>query len=271
MIDLQALKDQTRISCDNLYSHPAIRWFLGDSLHPGGLTLTRRLAERMILPRSSTVLDVATGCGATAHYLAKEMSWNLIGIDLVMENLKQAQEQNGTSGVNGSASYLRGDAEVIPIVSESIDGVICECSLSIFPDKPLAVSEMARVLNPGGSIGISDVTFTGELPEKLKGVFSRVACIADVKSPEEYCGLLAEAGFEEIDLEDHGEEMEALVKSIRRKLSPLTLMVKLKALRIPRVSSEMVSQGKELISEVENLIKDRKLSYCLITARKPGG
>lgn len=263
MMDFEALKDQTRISCDDLYSHPAVRWFLGDSLHPGGLTLTRRLAEKMGLPRGSTVLDVASGCGATAKFLTEELGWNLIGIDLVMENLKQAGKRDGSAG------YLRGDAEAIPVASESIDGVVCECSLSIFPNKSLAVSEMSRVLKPNGAIGVSDVTFEGELPEKLKNIFSRVACIADVKSPEEYCILLEGAGFRQINIEDHDEEMQALVESIRRKLAPLTLMIKLKALKISGVSSEMVSQGKELIGEVENLIGDRKLGYCLITAHKP--
>ena len=263
------LNNQLRISCDSIYRHPAVYWLLGDSLHPGGLSLTRRLGEGMGLSADSLVLDVATGKGTSARYLAKELGWRIIGLDLVEENLVQAQNLSSRDKLDVRTGWVRGDAQSLPVASGGVDGVICECSLSIFPDKARAVGEMARVLRPGGVVGISDVSCSTDVPAEFQGVFSRVACLADIRSTEEYCALLAEAGFVDIQTEDHGEELKGLVASIKTKLAPLKLLLKLGALKVPGLDTEMISRGKELLRHAEEMVHDGSLSYCLITARKP--
>ena len=263
------LNKQFRISCSGLYRHPAVHWLMGESLHPGGLTLTRRLAEKMGLTQGNLVLDVATSRGATPGFLAGELGCRVVGIDLVTDSLARALEDSKGRHLDRAAHYVAGDAESLPIASGTVDAVICECSLSIFPDKPQAVREMARVLRPGGAIGISDVTRSVELPDSLRGVISQVACLADVKRPEDYMALLSEAGLEDIRVEDHGEELKALAGAIKKKLGPLGLMMKMGAVKVPQIGLDLGSSVKDLLSEADRLIQDGGLSYCLITGRKP--
>src|ERR671923_304621 len=70
------------------------------------------------------------------------------------------------------------------------DAVLCECSLSTFPDKGRAVAEMRRVLRPGGRVAISDVvTDHARLPEQLRGTVATLACVG---------GALPLAGYEQL-------------------------------------------------------------------------
>lgn len=92
-IPMRALNNNPiRISCSGLYRPPAVHWLMCESLHPGGLTLTRRLAEKVGLVQGSLVLDVATSRGATPGYLAGELGCSVIGIDLVMDSLARTLE-----------------------------------------------------------------------------------------------------------------------------------------------------------------------------------
>jgi ubiquinone/menaquinone biosynthesis C-methylase UbiE len=66
--------------------------------------------------------------------------------------------------------------------------VICECAFCTFRDKSAAASEFARVLKPGGKVGLSDLTRSGILPAELDGLLAWVACIADARPISEYAG-----------------------------------------------------------------------------------
>jgi len=212
---------------------------------------------------------VATSRGTTPGYLAEELGCSVIGIDLVTDSLARALEDSKGRHLDRAVHYLAGDAEALPIASGAVDAVVCECSLSIFPDKPLAVREMARVLRPGGTIGISDVTRSVELPDSLRGVISQVACLADVKRPEDYTTLLSEAGLRDVRVEDHGEVLKALAEDIKKKLVPLGLMMKLGAVKVPQIGLDSDSSVRDLLSEADRLIQDGGLSYCLFTGQKP--
>lgn len=68
--------------CARAYSHPAARYLLGDSLHPGGLALTEEVASDLNLTPGSRVLDVGCGPGATSLFLAKKYGATVTGVTL---------------------------------------------------------------------------------------------------------------------------------------------------------------------------------------------
>ena len=58
---------------------------------------------------------------------------------------------------SGKVRFL-GDAERLPLPDNTFDALVCECAFCTFPDKATAAAEFARVLRPGGRVGITDVT-----------------------------------------------------------------------------------------------------------------
>jgi ubiquinone/menaquinone biosynthesis C-methylase UbiE len=77
-----------------------------------------------------------------------------------------------------------------------VDVVISNCVINLSVDKPKVISEMLRVLSPGGRIGISDVVAEDHLSVQAqaeRGSF--VGCIAGALSRQEYLDALTSAGF----------------------------------------------------------------------------
>ena len=91
--------------------------------------------------------------------------------------------------------------EEIPLPADSVDVVISNCVINLSVDKPAVLTEIARVLKPGGRIGISDIVAEDDLtPEERAQRGSYVGCIAGALSKEEYEVGLEAAGFEQISV-----------------------------------------------------------------------
>jgi arsenite methyltransferase len=148
---------EVKACCAAAYEQDAVALILGESYHPGGLDLTRRLAHAVALRPGERVLDVASGPGTTAFLLASEFGVEVDGIDLGEGAVASANTTAAQRGVQTQVRFHPGDAERIPVPDQSVDVVFCECAFCTFPDKATAAAEMARVLKPGGRVGITDV------------------------------------------------------------------------------------------------------------------
>ena len=98
--------------------------------------------------------------------------------------------------------FLKGVIEQIPLPADSVDVVISNCVINLSVDKPAVLTEIARVLKPGGRIGISDVVAEDRLsPDERAERGSYVGCIAGALSKGEYEAGLEAAGFEQVSVE----------------------------------------------------------------------
>jgi ubiquinone/menaquinone biosynthesis C-methylase UbiE len=98
--------------------------------------------------------------------------------------------------------FLRGLIEQIPLPAESVDVVISNCVINLSVDKPAVLTEIARVLKPGGRIGISDVVAEDRLTaEERAERGSYVGCIAGALAKGEYEAGLEAAGLEQASVE----------------------------------------------------------------------
>src|SRR5207247_7770355 len=94
--------------------------------------------------------------------------------------------------------FLKGVIEQVPLPASSVDVVISNCVINLSVDKPAVLTEIARVLKPGGRIGISDVVAEDRLSaEERAERGSYVGCIAGALAKGEYEAGLDAAGFEE--------------------------------------------------------------------------
>src|SRR5919198_1485578 len=155
------------------------------------------------LREGETVLDLGSGGGIDVILSAKRVGPTGIayGLDMTDEMLALAQANAREAGVP-NAHFLKGVIEQIPLPAQSVDVVISNCVINLSVDKPAVLTEIARVLKPGGRIGISDVVAEDRLtPEQRAERGSYVGCIAGALSKGEYEAGLEAAEFERISVE----------------------------------------------------------------------
>jgi len=155
------------------------------------------------LSDGETVLDLGSGGGIDVILSAKRVgeTGTAFGLDMTDEMLALARANAAAAGIR-NAVFLKGVIEEVPLPADSVDVVISNCVINLSTDKPAVLAEIARVLRPGGRIGISDVVAEDRLtPEERAERGSFVGCIAGALSKGEYEAGLDAAGFEQISVE----------------------------------------------------------------------
>lgn len=252
--------------CATLYESELARLLLGDSFHPGGLKLTERLGVLLGLHPGSRVLDIASGKGTSAIFLAERFGCEVVGIDYSEQNVEQAIAAAAAKELASLVRFRQADAECLPFDDGSFDAVICECAFCTFPDKPAAAREFARVLRHGGGVGLSDVTRVPELPKELGGLLAWLACIADAQSLETYGTYLAEAGMRVTETETHNQALAQMVGQVRTKLLGIEIMQKLNKIKLPEIDFE---GARSLARATQDAIAQGRIGYAIIKGIKP--
>jgi arsenite methyltransferase len=205
--------------CAALYESPAVRWFLGDELHPGGAAATRRSLELIELRPGQRLLDVGSGTGSSALLAAREFGCLVSGLDYGTEAVRRARQATDAAGLCDRVGFLVGDAGALPFADDEFDAVLCECSLSTFPDKARAVGEMRRVLRPSGRVAISDVVADpARLPEPLSGTIAMLACVGGAFPLAGYERLLGERGLRTFAVESLDDQAARLAERLEDRL-----------------------------------------------------
>ncbi len=209
---------ETAACCADFYEKDWVQELLGDSLHPGGIDLSRRLWRSLKLPVGARVLDVACGTGTTAVMMAKEGGARVVAVDFGPKNLARASDRAREMGVAKQLEFVEASALDMPLADNLFDAVICECAVSTFDDKPAAAAEFARVLKPGGLLGISDMALNEALPPDLGLILGPWTCVGDARNVDGYREIFADAGMEEVSADEETEALREMLRHIKRKV-----------------------------------------------------
>ena len=250
--------------CADFYEHDLVRDLLGDTLHPGGLELTRRLAQALGLQPGQRVLDLACGPGASALLLAREFGCRVTGVDYGLQNVQAARASASEAGLAGQVESLVGDVETLPSPDGAYDVIVCECALSTFPDKEAALAEAHRVLRVGGHLGLADVILDGSLPEELQGVAASVACVGQALSARGYVEAIRNANFRSITVEDHTPVVAELVRDLQRKV----LLLRMAGAGVSLLPGVDLGQVQRLLGLASKAVEQGTLGYALFVAKR---
>jgi len=249
--------------CAAAYSGDAVALVLGNSYHPGGPALTRTLLGHLRLAQGSRVLDVASGRGASALLIAAEHAVEVDGVDLSESNAAHATAAAAEAGLVGRVRMHTGDAERLPFDDAVFDAAVCECAFCTFPDKATAARELARVLRPGGRLGITDVTVAPPgLTGDLAGLAGWVACLADARPLEEYSAILARAGLRTVHTERHDAALARMVEEIDSRLRVLRMV----RATVPALAGVDLDRGLELCAKAAAAVREGIAGYALLVA-----
>jgi ubiquinone/menaquinone biosynthesis C-methylase UbiE len=154
------------------------------------------------LHEGERVLDLGSGGGIDVLLSAKRVgpTGRAFGLDMTDEMLALAQRNAAAAGAT-NVEWLKGHIESIPLPAASVDVVISNCVVNLAADKPAVFREIARVLRPGGRIGITDIVADDALSAEQRAERGSLAgCIAGALSSSEFRSGLEDAGLEDVSL-----------------------------------------------------------------------
>jgi arsenite methyltransferase len=175
------------------------------------------------LREGETVLDLGSGGGIDVILSAKRVGPTgfAYGLDMTDQMLALARSNAEDAGIK-NAIFLKGVIEEVPLPADSVDVVISNCVINLSTDKAAVLTEIARVLKPGGRVGVSDVVAEDRLSSHERAERgSYVGCIAGALSKSEYEEGLKAAGFEDVSVTFTHEVAEgmhgAIVKAVKTR------------------------------------------------------
>ena len=171
------------------------------------------------------VLDLGSGGGIDVLLSAKRVgpTGRAIGLDMTDEMLALAQRNAAQAGAT-NVEFLRGQIEDIPLPAGSVDVVISNCVINLAADKPAVFREIARVLRPGGRMGITDIVAEDSLtPAQRAERGSYVGCVAGALSFAEFRAGLEAVGLTDVSLTPTHAVADGMVSAIVKATKPATI------------------------------------------------
>lgn len=160
----------------------------GATKHMGGFKATEELITMCQITPGKRFLEVGCGAGMTTWRLAKEYHCSVVGVDLSPQMIAWSKKRVEKESVKSQTTFVIADATNLPFLSDHFDIVLSE-SVTAFPrEKQAVINEYARLLRPGGFVGINEGTWLyDDPPENL---------VEYVKNTMENVQFLTAAGWE---------------------------------------------------------------------------
>ena len=155
------------------------------------------------IKEGDTVIDLGSGAGNDA-FIARRITGptgKVIGIDFTEAMIARARA-NAEKLALHNVEFRQGDIEDMPVTSNYANVIVSNCVLNLVPNKHKVVSEIFRVLKPGGHFSISDIVLEGQLPAKWKEVAELYAgCVSGAIQKQVYLEIIEAAGFKNITVQ----------------------------------------------------------------------
>lgn len=153
--------------------------------------------------QGDVVIDLGSGAGNDVFIARSEVGVDgkVIGVDFTPEMITKARMLSDKMGYT-NVKFVQNEIENMKDVPSNIaDMVISNCVMNLVPNKQKAFSEINRVLSEGGKFCISDIVYSGTMPEALlKATELHVGCIAGASEKSSYLGHIKSAGFKNIKI-----------------------------------------------------------------------
>ncbi|MHC0431799.1 glycine/sarcosine N-methyltransferase [Streptomyces sp. O3] len=188
-----------------LYENPA------EPIVDASRRTVQRMADALGLTEDSVVLDLGSGYGGSARYLAETYGCRVLALNLSEVENQRHRELNAARGLTDLIEVMDGSFEDIPYPDAHVDVVWSQDAFLHSGDRPRVLKEVARVLRPGGQLIFTDPMAADDCPsDVLRPVLDRIH-LDSMGSPGFYTGELAGLGFSPVGdgFDEHREQLVA--------------------------------------------------------------
>lgn len=200
-------------------------WHLGvfeepdEPLLDAQMRANRIMAEAADLQPGQEVLEVACGVGGTARFLARDYGVRVVATNIAQAQLDEAAEITAAEGLSGSVTFRIADFHNLPFGAGEFDCWWCQEAFLYATDKRHVLEQALRVVRPGGSVILSDLTLSPTLPRHERDEF-QTAMKTNLWSIAELDALIEAMGLRLIDRRDWSKHAaptyERLLASLNR-------------------------------------------------------
>jgi SAM-dependent methyltransferase len=219
-----------------------LRGVLDGPLHPGGREATERLLDRAGVEANTRVLDIGCGAGESLA-VAGERGARAVGLD---------RDPAGERAVRGEMTQL-------PVADDAVEVVLAECVMCLAADRERALGEVARVVEPGGRLALSDVVVEGAVPD-LPDPIVDALCLRRSRGREATVAGVEAAGFVVDDVREHRDDLLAMQDRIEARVDYEGLL------------GLMGERGQRLLEGIhaaEAAVDDGRIGYVSLVAERP--
>lgn len=223
----------------------------------------RMWADWLEVDQNSHVLEVASGSGGPAIFLAQRRGCRITGIDVNLHGVEVATRRARAEGMSDRVIFRETDADAaLPFSDHAFDAVICIDAANHFAHRLRVLQEWHRILKPGGRALFTDpVVITGLVSNEELAIRSSIGYFL-FSPPGVTERLIEEAGFDLSRREDATENAAVVSKRWHdARENDRDALVRLEG-------EERYSRLQEFFSVVHRLTSERRLSRVVYMARK---
>ena len=252
--------------CSAFYEQDWVRHLVGDIFHPGGPDLTQRTIAAMGLQARARIADLGCGTGTSALMLAENPGLNVSAIDISADNIKRAQDRQLSDGRGlETVQFQQADAHELPFEDGKFDGVLAECTFSLFRRQQAVLEEVRRVLKPSGQFGITDMAVGGPLPGDIASIVAPWTCLADAVDQQAYSDMFTNAGFEIREVSNESPALLDLISLLKRKLLLLGVGTVVAGVNLPKFE---IAEIKYWLDRVASEVEKGTIRYLRFNLKK---
>lgn len=201
---------------EQMFDNISPKYDLLNRILSGGIDIQWRkdVIKMVQAAKPATILDIATGTGDLAIMMAKNTNAQITGLDLSAGMLEVGRKKVEAEGLNNRVTMIQGDSENLPFEDNSFDCITVSFGVRNFENLEKGLSEIRRILKPGGTFIILEFSYPTSFPMKQLYTFYSKNILPAIgklisKDQSAYTYLPdSVAAF------PHGEEMKNILKNV---------------------------------------------------------
>lgn len=234
-----------------------------DHFHARGFPATRELADALPFKAGQRIVDIGSGVGGPARYLAQRFQCHVDGIDITKPFVEAANKLTELVGLSHLVSFVVGDGQNLPFDEAVFDGGYSQHVTMNVPDRGAFFREAFRVLKPAAFFAITEHGL-GEIGNPRHPLpWSKDGTGAFLMRPSQTVAILEAEGFIQVEVKDTGD------KYVEAYNTAIALAQKG---QLPALGTHVLlgEQAPEIVRNAARNIEEGRTHPVQITCRKPG-